>query len=233
MRTGDAAKGGSADGPPDGPPDGVGGGTDEAVGDTPGERGARALPLPTHRHVPGRNARPDDALFARVRALLPPETCDAGADANVPWRYGLRLLEAGFHWEAHEVLEGVWLRAAPNARERHLVQATIHLANGALKAAAGREAAAARVAARARESLGRAFPGGEGRLMGLDASALVRAVEHLGRETPRPTSPSDDPGRPVPGDCESGASEPGASEPGASEPGASDVPGARGRSGDL
>lgn len=150
-------------------------------GDAPpgGRREADALPLPTYCHVPGRNARPDDALFERVRAQLPATTTDAGADRNVPWHYGLRLAETGFHWEAHEVLEGVWWRAAPNARERHLVQATIHLVNAALKAGAGRSAAAHRIALRARECAARAFPGPGGPLMGIAAGTLEREAARV------------------------------------------------------
>ena len=115
-----------------------------------------------------------------MKALLADVTDDAGAAANAPWRHGLRLLDEGFFWEAHEVLEPVWLRAAPNSRERHLVQAVIQLANGGLKRALDRPRAAARLGALALEATARAFPGArDARLMGLSRDELERAGRRL------------------------------------------------------
>lgn len=140
---------------------------------------AADLPLPTHRHVPGENARPDDPVLEAVRRTVPAETRSATAADNVAWRYGLRLLDAGFYWEAHEVLEPVWLAAAPNSRERHLVQAVIHLANGRLKDVMGRPNARLRLAGLARQGFAAAFPTGEGTLMGLDGGVALRAAARL------------------------------------------------------
>lgn len=145
---------------------------------------AADLPLPAYRHVPGENARPDEATFAAVKRMVPAETRSATAADNVAWRYGLRLLDAGFYWEAHEVLEPVWLAAAPNSRERHLVQAVIHLANGRLKDVMGRPNARLRLAGLARQGLEAAFPAGEGTLMGLDGSVVLQAAERLAAGEP-------------------------------------------------
>ena len=144
------------------------------------------LPLPPYAHRPGVTERHDEGVFAPVRALLADVTDDAGAAANAPWRHGVRLLNEGFGWEAHEVLEAVWLRAAPNSRERHLVRAVIQLANGELKRSAGRHRAAARLGALALEAATRAFPAArDERLMGLSRDALEDACRRLssgGRE---------------------------------------------------
>jgi hypothetical protein len=137
------------------------------------------LPLPEHRYLPGVNERPDDAFFAAVKAEVPKETKDGTSVDNIAWHYGLRLLNAGFYWEAHEVLEPVWHNAAPNSRERHLVKAVIHLANGLLKTIMGRDRAGLRLATLCREALSGAFPDGQGRLMGVGGADVFDAADRL------------------------------------------------------
>lgn len=137
------------------------------------------IALPTWRHLPGQNDRPAEGAFDFLLELSPGITAHADAETNAGWRYGLRLLNHGFFWEAHEVLENVWHRAPPNSRERYLVQTVIHLANGALKLAMGREAAAARLAELARHTLGRAFGQKCDCLMGLRAETLNNAIDRL------------------------------------------------------
>lgn len=138
-------------------------------------RAADALPLPAEAHRPGENPRPAGDLLASVIATAPPVTHADAAAGNLAWNYGLRLIDEGFYWEAHEVLEAVWARAAPNGRERHLTQAVIHLANGALKATMRQPNAAHRLAALAAECAARAFAGHDGCLMGLSAADLAAA----------------------------------------------------------
>lgn len=126
------------------------------------------MPLPTYRHIPGRNERPDGAFFDNIKA-----------ESETAWLYGIRLFNTGFYWEAHEVLEPVWLGAMPNSRERHLVQAVIHLANGLLKEAMERPNARRRLAGLARGRLLEAFPDGRGKLMGVYAAEALAAADML------------------------------------------------------
>lgn len=145
---------------------------------------AADIPLPQSRHLPGVNARPDEAFFASIKTAATPITTDATSGDNVAWHYGLRLLDAGFYWEAHEVLEQVWLNAAPNSRERSLVRGVIHLANGLLKQAMGRTRARQRLAVMCRQTLEDAFAGRKGRLMGIDGEEALRAAEMLADGSP-------------------------------------------------
>ena len=55
------------------------------------------------------------------------------AAENPAFQAGLDCLESGFYWEAHEILEPVWMNAPADAPERFMVQALIQLANAALK----------------------------------------------------------------------------------------------------
>jgi uncharacterized protein len=119
-------------------------------------------PLPGHAYLPGRTARHPEGAFDAIRDAAPRPTRSEEAASNVTWRHGLRLFAGGWFWECHEVLEPVWMNAAPNSRERALVQAVIQLANAALKARMGQDRACARLCARARELAAEA-PGPETR----------------------------------------------------------------------
>ena len=150
------------------------------------------LPLPAQPYLPGVNARPADDFLAAAGVVIPARTMAAEAADNIGWRYGIRLFNAGCFWEAHEVLEGVWMNAAPNSRERHLVAAVIQLANGRLKQAMGRDRAASRLAGLAADHVERAYAGHAGRLMGLDRADLAGALLRLrdeGGMTPDDLSP--------------------------------------------
>jgi hypothetical protein len=137
------------------------------------------MPLPSYRYIPGENARPDQALFDAVKELAPAVTLSATAADNVAWRYGMRLLNTGYYWEAHEVLERVWINAAPNSRERHLVRAVIHLANGMLKEIMGRPNARRRLAGLSRSAFAAAFRDGRGVLMGIESAAALQVASDL------------------------------------------------------
>ena len=80
---------------------------------------------------------------------------------NAAYRYGWALFEAGFHWEAHEVWEAVWMRADPNSRERSLLAGLIQVANARLKARMGSARAHARLLAIAARHGAEVWPGGE------------------------------------------------------------------------
>ena len=98
-----------------------------------------AEPLPVHRYVPGQSSRHPEDAFDGIRA-------QADVDPrNAAWVYGLDLAEAGFYWEAHEVLEAVWLKARTGTPERAMIQAIIQLVNAALKQVMGRDKAALRL----------------------------------------------------------------------------------------
>ena len=139
-----------------------------------------ALPLPGTRHYPGSGTVPDERLLKAVVAQVLPATKREQAAYNLVWRYGVRLLNAGFFWEAHEVLEPVWTRAAPNSRERFLLQAVIHIANAGLKEDLGMAKAARRLCQLALICCEQAFLNHPDRLMGLaqiDVESAAAAIE--------------------------------------------------------
>ena len=60
-------------------------------------------------------------------------------------RYGIGLNDAGYFWEAHEILEAIWAAAPQGGRERILLRACIQIANANLKLRMQRPHAAGRL----------------------------------------------------------------------------------------
>ncbi|MFK7854751.1 MAG: DUF309 domain-containing protein [Granulosicoccus sp.] len=137
---------------------------------------AEQLDLPPYAHIPGQNARPDTTGLAQISAGALSLTSSASAHENLAWQYGIRLISSGFYWEAHEVLESVWLKAAPNSREWHLLKGVIHVTNSALKVRMGRAKAAQRLSNMAKDSITRSFSQESDSLMGLLESDLLLAA---------------------------------------------------------
>ena len=137
------------------------------------------LPLPKHRYVPGLTARHPEGAFDRVRDMADAETSSQTAAQNTAWLHGLDLLEAGFYWEAHEVLEQVWMNAGPQTPERAMVQAVIQLANAALKHGMARPNAVLRLCAIAEDHLHAAALTGAADIMGLTPTDLQSQINRV------------------------------------------------------
>jgi len=88
-----------------------------------------------------------------AKSLVPTVTTAAKWRNNQTYIYGFAVQRAGFHWEAHEVWEPVWMAAPPNSRERILLRALIQMANAHLKIRMNRPAAAVRLFAEVRSEL--------------------------------------------------------------------------------
>ena len=126
---------------------------------------------PPHAYIPGKTPRHPEDLFYDIKA-----TASGIAVSDMPtcpaWRSGLQFLEAGFFWEAHEVLEAVWMACPPNSPEKLMVQAVIQSANARLKAVMGREAAATRLRQMSQRLAKEATLRAGGAVLGMDARLL-------------------------------------------------------------
>lgn len=127
-------------------------------------------------HVPGRTPRPDAAVFAPLKAGLAAVSRPEDLAETEAFGAALTCLDAGYDWEAHELLEAVWLACPPAARERRFVQALIQIANAQLKLSMGRPDAAMRLCAIAEDLLAEVRQGG-GRAMGLGVDAVAGRIE--------------------------------------------------------
>ncbi len=120
------------------------------------------VPWPPFAHVPGQTPRHAEGAFDALRA-----------DPDTAWRTGCLYLSEGYFWEAHELLEAVWMAAPQASAERRLVQALIQLANAGLKARMGRPRAVARLWALAEAGL----VGQRGVVRGVSIPALAGWLE--------------------------------------------------------
>lgn len=101
--------------------------------------------VPSHAYIPGQNARHAEDAFDDVKATaqddMPLETLYQSAACA----HGLAYIEHGYYWEAHEVLEQLWMVLDKAPQQRRVVQAIIQIANGLLKLKMGQPKAARRL----------------------------------------------------------------------------------------
>lgn len=107
------------------------------------------IELPAHAYVPGSTARHESGAFDHFCVDAKPGMDVEALASCLAWRAGLKFLEAGFFWEAHEVLESVWMALPKDSADRQTVQALIQYANAGLKQKMGRPDAASRLLVRA------------------------------------------------------------------------------------
>src|SRR5258708_18697747 len=108
---------------------------------------AAKLPLPQWAYVPGETAEAEadhDTLW-QAMALVPSGFQDFVPARHPALRYGIALNDAGYFWEAQEILEAVWAAAPQGGRERILLRACIRIANANLRLRIGKLTAAARL----------------------------------------------------------------------------------------
>src|ERR1700742_5257553 len=96
---------------------------------------AANLPLPRWAYVPGEtaDAEADHDTLWQAKALVPSRFRGFVPARHPALRYGIALNDAGYFWEAQEVLEAVWAAAPQRGRERILLRACIQIANANLK----------------------------------------------------------------------------------------------------
>lgn len=138
-------------------------------------------PLPAWQYVPGKNQRHEEGFLDCIISQSPDEF--EQVPQSVPWYFAKRLLQGAYFWEAHEVLEALWMQAPQNSREKSLLQGIIHLANGALKERMGRERAMERLKKEAELCFDRAYQrGGKTLLMGMSRHEVAGLIG--GQERP-------------------------------------------------
>lgn len=112
--------------------------------------------IPTHAYIPGRTPRHPEGAFDKVRDSVRDGMDPQALAETQAFACGLRWLREGFYWEAHEVLEPVWMACPEAGAERALVQGLIQIANARLKDSMDRPRASARLRAVAAGLLERA-----------------------------------------------------------------------------
>ena len=139
---------------------------------------AANLPLPRWAYVPGETeeADADYETLAQAKLLVPSRFRGYVPARHPALRYGIALNDAGYFWEAQEILEAVWAAAPQGGRERILLRACIQSANGNLRLRMKKPNAAARFLGEALgelETLRKAVTGGDGFADGFPSAALA------------------------------------------------------------
>lgn len=98
---------------------------------------------PPHAYIPDKTPRHPETLFEPLKAALDLET----PEACPVWRLALSFIEDGYFWEAHELLEAIWMGLPDGSADKLAVQALIQFANGKLKLEMERPKAAAKLSA--------------------------------------------------------------------------------------
>src|SRR6202171_4159940 len=108
---------------------------------------AANLPLPQWAYVPGETAEAaaDYETLAQAKLLVPSRFRGYVPARHPALRYGIALNDAGYFWEAQEILETVWAAAPQGGRERILLRACIQIANANLRLRMQKPNAAARL----------------------------------------------------------------------------------------
>ncbi|WP_441243330.1 DUF309 domain-containing protein [Tardiphaga sp. 768_D3_N2_1] len=101
--------------------------------------------MPRWPHRLDRKTEADHDTLAQAKALVPMRYAGVVPADDPALRYGLALNDAGFFWEAHEILEAVWKVAPQRGRDRILLRACIQVANANLKLSLQRPRAAHRL----------------------------------------------------------------------------------------
>ncbi|WP_299083286.1 DUF309 domain-containing protein [uncultured Ruegeria sp.] len=126
---------------------------------------------PSHAYVPGQTSRHPEDLFDLIKAGTDTMCLDEITGSKA-WQYGLAFLDEGFYWEAHEVLEAVWMNCPQNSPEKLMTQAVIQTANARLKQKMGRKSAARRLGIEARRLAKEAVTRARGPVLGLDSQDM-------------------------------------------------------------
>ena len=139
------------------------------------------IALPDYAYVPGETPRHAEGVFAPYHNSVPPDIGVQELPSTLAWRAGLIFFDQGFFWEAHEVLEPVWMATPRYSAEHQLVQGIIQLANAALKAKMNRPHAAGRLCTKARDHLRAARSAKGESIMEQDVSRWFERVDSLER----------------------------------------------------
>jgi len=129
---------------------------------------------PSHAYIPGKNERHPEDAFEDIRASAKPGATPEQLSASAAFTHGMQYLENGYYWEAHEVLEPVWMALPTDSGERQFVQGIIQLANALLKQEMERPRAVLKLCRIARELLAPAI---HGELMGVEGDRLIALLE--------------------------------------------------------
>lgn len=137
-------------------------------------------PLPPHAYVPGGPfARPEESHDGEVGPIVGDDWRGSPA-----YLRGIRLWNAGYYWEAHEVWEGLWHVEGRRGPVADLLKALIKLAAAGVKVRQGQPHGVRVHARRAADLIRGLRDGGRDRLLGLDLARLEAFARSVAEGAP-------------------------------------------------
>lgn len=131
--------------------------------------------LPAVAYVPGHGARPEADPGPAPAPLDPADFL-----ACAPYVRGLALFDHGYYWEAHEVLESLWIAAGRTGPTAELLRGLIQLAAAGVKVRQGKGAGAVALGARAKGHFAEVRGSWSATsIAGLDLDALVAFADYV------------------------------------------------------
>ncbi len=119
------------------------------------------IPFPSYRHLPGHTIHP--ARNPEGHAMAKPDSVAVSLQ-EVPWQnsasflYSIDLFNAGYWWECHEILEGLWLATGRKTKAGYTMQAIIQCAAAHLKVSLDQPIGARRLLTQSRRHVDTAGP---------------------------------------------------------------------------
>jgi hypothetical protein len=133
-------------------------------------------PFPQSRYKPGESPRSVRLLSKAWLDRLPdPVAFGPGSWMHSDhYRYAVDLFNHQYWWEAHEVLEGLWVENGRRTELAIFLQGLIQISAALLKASTGVHTGAARLSRKGLSKLSSQ----EGIFLGIAVEPFVRSVEH-------------------------------------------------------
>lgn len=138
------------------------------------------LALPKRPFMPGRDPHPRDDPERAHLPEFPRDSCEFDASAwgeSVQYLYAVDLFNNGFWWEAHEVIEGLWLAVGQSTPVGSFLQGLIQVSVALLKKSQESLPAARRLADRGLSRMRSSGGNGEGVSLGIEVNAFAEGIE--------------------------------------------------------
>jgi hypothetical protein len=154
-------------------------------------------PLPPYAFVPGGRwphptSSPLGHSFRRRPAEIDLGDRDLGSQSRA-FQRGVKLFNAGYYWEAHEVWEELWHAHGRHGAKADVFRALIKLAAAGVKVRERQEHGVRTHASRAAELFARARRETGASLLGLDLDLLVELAGQIAANPPVDPGPPDAP----------------------------------------
>jgi len=135
--------------------------------------------FPPYTYIPGKTPHPISDPAGHMYGEASHDT-----DNLEQLRWGLRLFNAGYYWEAHEAWETIWLQLPAGSHQRSWVQGLIKLAASGVKCLEGNANGAMRHATRAKSLFENTQSGAEWKELAEKMTVLPPVTESEGVAQP-------------------------------------------------